>query len=107
MEELEHIFEQFLQKSKISARFPHGIVHPSRDWMVALAVALLFTLLLVGYSSVLFIRAEQGVSTSENLLRVSAPTINRSLLQENVEVFEEKGRMLEELRTQKPAIKQP
>lgn len=107
MEELEHMIEKFIRKSEASARFPHGIVRPQRDWLIALGVATLLMLLMVGYSFVLSFRVESGVVASDEGLQTRIPTINREALRENLELFDERARMLETLRLQKPSIGQP
>jgi hypothetical protein len=75
--------------------------------LIILAVATLLILVLSGFSSLLFLRIEQGAAAVESGFQAPVQSLNRELLRENIELFEERKSMLETLRSQKPSIEQP
>ena len=106
MEELQRLLEKLIHSSDISVRFPHGIVHPRRDWFTALFVATLVTIALVLFNVMLFTRTNQEFA-SFVVGQGGATTISREELLNAVNQLEEKKRLLDVLKNTKPAIGQP
>lgn len=105
MDELEHILKRFMPKGGGSEQLSQEIMHPHRDWLIALCITVALAIVLIGFNIFQFIQVGHEPEPLES--RTPAPAINRELLRNEVERFDERRQILQELRTQKPIISQP
>ena len=105
MDQLNKIFGTLLRKKKTSVRIRSSKQHIRRDWLMLLAGMSLLLIALTLFSANLFIRVNEGslfVLPEEEGGGIE--TIDRGLLKDTIDRFEQKRVNFENLKWNAPAI---
>ena len=87
--------------------YEHSILTPRKDWAVIFSAFIFFVIAITAFNSYIFYRIDKGEGFLIDLPFMKVETINKTTLQNIIDVFDTRAEKLSNLKSDKPLNPDP